>query len=95
MENYLGYIIMKEYVSGSKSDGFSANLYVSSKKVYKLYRADVLPAFDTFFNEFHLKYVQVNGVLNTQFNSISVESIEMAKDPFLSTDEEEVKNDEA
>jgi hypothetical protein len=55
----------------------------------------MLPAFDTFFNEFHLKYVQVNGVLNTQFNSISVESIEIAKDPFLSTDEEEVKNDEA
>jgi hypothetical protein len=55
----------------------------------------VLPAFDTFFNEFHLKYVQVNGVLNTQFNSISVESIEIANDPFLSTDEEEVKNDEA
>jgi hypothetical protein len=94
MENYNGYIIMKEYTSGSKSDGYMANLYISPQKVYKLYRADVLPAFDTYFNEFHLKYVQVSGELNLQFNSINVETIEIATDPFLSTDEEEVKNEE-
>jgi hypothetical protein len=41
-----------------------------------------------------LKYVQVNGVLNPQFNSINVETIEIAIDPFLSTGEEEVKNEE-
>jgi hypothetical protein len=94
MENYCGYIIMKEYTSGSKSDGYVANLYISPQKVYKLYRADVLPVFDTFFNEFHLKYVQVSGELNPQFHSINVEIVEIAKDPFLSTDEEEVKNEE-
>jgi hypothetical protein len=94
MENYCGYIIMKEYTSGSKSDGYVANLYISPQKIYKLYRADVLPTFDTYFNEFHLKYVQVGGELNPQFNSINVEMVEIAKDPFLSTDEDEVKNEE-
>jgi hypothetical protein len=94
LENYCGYIIIKEYSSGSKSDGYVANLYISSNKIYKLYRLDVLPAHDTFFNEFHLKYVELKGDLNLRFKSIKVESVEIAKDPFLSIDEDEVINEE-
>lgn len=74
---------MKEYSSGSKSDGYVAYLYISPNRVYKLYRVDILPAHDTFFNEFHLKYVELIGELNQKFRSINVESIKLIPDPFI------------
>ncbi len=74
---------MKEYSSGSKSDGFVAYLYISPNRIYKLYRVDVLPAHDSFFNDFHLKYVELIGELNQKFRSIKVESIKVLSDPFL------------
>lgn len=88
MENYYGYIIMKEYSSGSKSDGYVAYLYIGPNRVYKLYRVDILPAHDTFFNEFHLKYVDLIGELNQKFRSIKVESIKLIPDPFLDKESE-------
>ena len=96
METFNGYIIMKQYASGSKSDGYVANLYVASNKVYKLYRAEELPIADTFFNEYHLKFVAVSGIFHQRLKSINVDSIELSNDPFLSTDEQEVeiKNEE-
>jgi hypothetical protein len=96
MEKFNGYIIMKQYSSGSKSDGLAAYLFVSPYKVFKLYRAEELPTADNFFNEFHLKSVTVSGVFHQRIRSIKVDSIEIANDPFLSNDlqSEEVKNEE-
>jgi len=88
---------MKEYSSGSKSDGYTAYLFIAPKQIFKLYREDILPFMDTFFNEYHLKYVSVSGIFHERINSIKVEKIELVNDPFLSSineQEEEVKNDE-
>lgn len=74
---------MKQYSSGSKSDGYIAYLYVGPTKVYKLYRAEVLPFQDTFFHEFHLKFVAVSGTLHQRIRSINVEIIEIVQDPIV------------
>jgi hypothetical protein len=86
METFQGYIIIKKYSSGSKSDGFYAYLYASPNKVYKLYRADVLPIQDTFFNEYHLKPVLVTGLFHQRIRSIRVENIQIVNDPFFSSE---------
>jgi hypothetical protein len=83
MENFYGYVIINEYSSGSKSDGYVAYLFISPNKIYKLYRVDVLPVHDTYFNEFHLKYVELFGELNQRFRSIKVETIKSISDPFF------------
>ena len=93
METINGYVIMKLYSSGSKSDGYVAYLFVAPNNVYKLYRAEELPIADTFFNEYHLKFVNVNGILHEKLKSINVESIELSQDPFLSTDEQEQEHE--
>jgi len=85
METFQGYIIMKKYSSGSKSDGYYAYLYASPNRVYKLYRSEVLPIQDTFFNEYHLKPVLVTGIFYQRIRSIKVENIKVINDPFLST----------
>ena len=96
METFNGYIIMKQYASGSKSDGYAAYLYVAPNKVFKLYRAEELPTADIFFNEYHLKYVTVNGVFHQRIRSIKVDNIEIANDPFLTSgqNEDAQNNDE-
>lgn len=95
MEKFIGYIIMKQYSSGSKSDGNVAYLYISPNKIYKLYRAEVLPLLDTYFDEYHLKSVMVSGVFHQRIRSIKVDSIELIEDPFSiqSGNEEQLPND--
>jgi hypothetical protein len=95
MEKFTGYIIMKQYSSGSKSDGNVAYLYISPNKIYKLYRAEVLPLLDTYFDEYHLKSVMVSGVFHQRIRSIKVDSIELIEDPFSiqSGNEEQLPND--
>jgi hypothetical protein len=85
METFNGYIIMKQYASGSKSDGYAAYLYVAPNKVFKLYRAEELASADSFFNAFHLKYVTVSGMFHQRIRSIKVDAIELGNDPFLSS----------
>ena len=87
MEAFNGYIIMKQYSLGSKSDGYIAYLYTGPTKIYKLYRAEVLPIHDTYFHEYHLKFVSVSGIMHQRIRSINVESIEIIQDPFLSNSE--------
>jgi hypothetical protein len=84
---------MKQFTAGSKSDGNIAYLYAGPNKVYKLYRPDVLPIHDTFFHEYHLKFVTVNGIMHQRIRSINVESIEIVQDPFLSDTDEMVVED--
>ena len=50
MEAFNGYIIMKQYSSGSKSDGYIDYLYTGPTKVFKLYRSEVLHIHDTYFH---------------------------------------------
>ena len=88
MENFNGYLVMKQYSSGSKSDGFVPYLYISPYKVYKLYWALELGIIDTFFNEYNLKYVSIQGVLHHRIRSINVESINLSQDPFLNNSDE-------
>ena len=89
METFKGYVIMMEYKSGSKSDGNVASLYVGPNNILDLYREGILSFADTYFNQFHLKYVEVGGVFHENSNSLKVESIELLQDPFLSTNEQE------
>jgi hypothetical protein len=95
METYNGYILMKQYSSGSKSDGYIAYLYISPTKVYKLYRAEVLPIQDTYFHEYHLKFVSVSGIMHQRIRSINVESIEIVQDPFMSNSDTEIEEPES
>lgn len=87
---------MTRYESGSKSDGNVASLYIAPNKILDLYREGILSFADTYFNQFHLKYVEVGGVFHENSNSLKVESIELSQDPFLSTNEqgENFKNEE-
>ena len=88
METFEGYIIMKQFKSGSKSDGYYAHLYIGPSRVYKLYRAEVLPIHDTYFNQFHLKPVKVQGILHPRHRSINVGTVEIVNDSFLPSNEE-------
>jgi hypothetical protein len=89
METFKGYIVMTRYESGSKSDGNVASLFIGPNKIVELYREGILSFADTYFNQFHLKYVEVSGIFHENSSSMKVDSIELAKDPFLSTNEQE------
>lgn len=85
METFEGYLIMKQFALGAKSDGYTAYLFVGPNKVYKLYREEVLPIHDTFFYKYHLKFVSISGIIHPRIRSINVDSIEYVEDPFLSS----------
>lgn len=93
MDTYTGHIEYKLAGQGSKSEGFMAYLITPAGVSYRLYRKGTFEINDSFFKQFDLQEVEVNGELeNTGFICVaSVKSpegklIQVPEQPSLPSD---------
>lgn len=75
---FVGIIILKHELPGSKSEGVFAYLQAEEEKMYRLYRPEVYPINDSFFYPFENEWVEVEGELERE-NFIAIEWIRKMK----------------
>lgn len=83
MEKHRGIIWVRNFSSGSKSDGNKAYFIDSNFNHYILYRKGIYEINDEFFYPYHLKMVEVTGVIQKQ-EWLMVEAIEFVDDHLFS-----------
>ena len=79
MEKKIGIIWIRNITGGSKSDGNKTYFIDEEFNHYQLYRKGVFEINDTFFDNFNLKNVEVNGEIQKE-KWIMVDSIELIAD---------------
>ncbi len=86
MEKHKGIIWVRNFSSGSKSDGNKAYFIDNDFNHYQLYRKGFYEINDSFFYPYHLKTVEVTGEIQKN-KWIMVETIELLEDNFLLIEE--------
>lgn len=77
MSEIIGIVRQQELAGGSKSDGVHTYLEVMGRgELYKLYRKEVYPIDDIYFDQFKDKNVVIDGDIQHE-EWVMVESIEL------------------